>query len=939
MIKKIWLLILVVTLSSAAFSAVVYNEWRGTTSEWNSPSNWNYGYVPKIVATNGDNIRAGFKGSTYTWPIITSTTNPIAEAYNISLGGSTGGMVTINGGELKVGQYLFMGVSATENGTLNVNGGTITTGNLTPANAHLMIGQAGSGTVNMTGGTINLTSNGANGQLRIAYASGSSGKLNLNGGIIYADSLLMNYAAVGALDIGGGSLVLNGDVRTAINTLVTSKKIIAYNDNGTVQVDYDTLNPGKTTIRGYLANPKAANPSPANASNGIAISSTLSWSAGTGAVSHNVYFGTASPGDLQGNQAETSFDLGTLEYGKTYYWRIDEVNSLGTITTGDVWNFSTITGQATNPNPGDGANNIGLNPTLSWTAGPLAESHNVYFGTSSPGTLQGNQTATTFNPETLTANTTYYWRVDEVVGSDVITGNVWSFTTAASKAINPTPANNAVNVPLGATLAWTAGGGAVSHDVYFGTTSPGTFKGNQTGTTYAPGLLAANTTYYWRIDEKDSLNNTTTGDVWSFTTGSPAAVYPYITFKGSPKNSICINWWNPTIAGDSSVDYGTTSSYGSVATNSAVTNFHSVELTGLTPGTTYHYRIRSSDGTLGADNTFTTEAENVTSFTFAVIGDPRGIALPSDSTTYHTRHKQLCDWLAEQNVPFVIETGDLVWEGAILTSDPQTKINVESYWTEFFKAEQNLIKKSAFMNSMGNHEVQPGGRDYIYYYDLFEDTYPTNGTAGNRGRVYSFDYGNAHFICLSSYQISLPTQATWLEQDLIAARANPNIKWIFAFMHAPMYTTSGHAGRTDEIDAWQPLFDQHQVDIVFSGHNHLYERFKPLRGGQVVEEGKGVGTLYITHGIGGAEFNNGGDDPKLVCWYGTSNLNKTIGLLITINGDNLTGQAIPNLTGVPVDTFYIAAPFIDGDYNKDGIVDTKDLGILSLDWLGTGIWP
>jgi hypothetical protein len=55
--------------------------------------------------------------------------------------------------------------------------------------------------------------------------------------------------------------------------------------------------------------------------------------------------------------------------------------------------------------------------------------------------------------------------------------------------------------------------------VYFGTTSPGTFQGNQPGTTFDAGTMAENTTYYWRIDEKNA-GGITTGDVWSFTTGS-----------------------------------------------------------------------------------------------------------------------------------------------------------------------------------------------------------------------------------------------------------------------------------------------------------------------------------------------------------------------------------------------------------------------------------
>jgi hypothetical protein len=491
-------------------------------------------------------------------------------------------------------------------------------------------------------------------------------------------------------------------------------------------------------------------------------------------------------------------------------------------------------------------------------------------------------------------------------------------------------------MPLNTTLSWTAGAGAVSHDVYFGTISPGAFQGNQPSTTFDPGILDANTTYYWRIDEKDN-GSTVTGDVWNFTTGAPPEVHPYLTWRNDPNNSIVVNWWNPIATGDSSVDYGLTGSYGSTEYVADVTNFHCVELTGLTPATTYHYRIRSSDGTVGSDNTFTTSGVDVTSFSFAVFGDVRGIGLPADSTMYHTRHKALCDWVAVQDFNFVLTTGDTVWEGGILYADPQTKIDIESYFIEFFRAEQNLSKSKVIMATMGNHEVQPGGRDYYYYYDMYEGAFPTNGTASNRGRVYSFDYGNAHFVCLSSYQINLGTQATWLAADLAAASANPDIKWIFAFMHAPMYTTSGHAGRTDEIAAWGPLFDQYGVDIVFAGHNHVYERSHSIKAGAVVDDNEG--TVYVTSGLGGAEFNNGSEDPLFVCWFGAANLNKTLAACVTINGSELTVQAIPNQTGEVLDSFVLRPPFLDGDFDESGTVDMNDVGILRERWLDTGMWP
>lgn len=91
--------------------------------------------------------------------------------------------------------------------------------------------------------------------------------------------------------------------------------------------------------------------------------------------------------------------------------------------------------------------------------------------------------------------------------------------SAPGVASGPNPANGATGVITTATLSWTAGSGATSHNVYFGTSNTPASKGSQTGTTYAPGTLTANTTYYWRIDEVNSVG-TTTGTVWSFTTGS-----------------------------------------------------------------------------------------------------------------------------------------------------------------------------------------------------------------------------------------------------------------------------------------------------------------------------------------------------------------------------------------------------------------------------------
>jgi hypothetical protein len=84
----------------------------------------------------------------------------------------------------------------------------------------------------------------------------------------------------------------------------------------------------------------AGNPFPSQGALRVQQDVQLSWTAGGGATSQNVYFGAGSPGDFRVNQPETSFDPGLLEPLTTYYWRIDEVNEIGT-RTGTVWSFTT----------------------------------------------------------------------------------------------------------------------------------------------------------------------------------------------------------------------------------------------------------------------------------------------------------------------------------------------------------------------------------------------------------------------------------------------------------------------------------------------------------------------------------------------------------------------------------------------------------------------
>jgi hypothetical protein len=171
---------------------------------------------------------------------------------------------------------------------------------------------------------------------------------------------------------------------------------------------------------------QATNPNPADTATGLDPNADLSWIPGYGTTSHDVYFGTGNPPPFVGNQTAATFDPGTMTLGTTYYWHINEVGPYCTIT-GTTWSFKTISLEATNPNPADGATDVSLYVDLSWTPGYSTMSHDVYFGTSNPPPFVCNQTFAIFEPGTMADNTTYYWRIDEIGTYGTITGSVWSF--------------------------------------------------------------------------------------------------------------------------------------------------------------------------------------------------------------------------------------------------------------------------------------------------------------------------------------------------------------------------------------------------------------------------------------------------------------------------------------------------------------------------------
>jgi hypothetical protein len=187
---------------------------------------------------------------------------------------------------------------------------------------------------------------------------------------------------------------------------------------------------------------QARDPNPADGEEGVP-EAILIWTPGATAVSNQVYFGT-NPDDLP-LVSETDFAVywhaEGVEPGTRYYWRIDGVDADGAVITGELWSFVSLSEIAWGPSPSDGATDVLINKQLSWKPGhsQFPIKHHLYFGTNETevtdgtgDTDKGIMEETTYEPGTLSAETIYYFRVDEIdIFDEVRPGDVWSFETVA----------------------------------------------------------------------------------------------------------------------------------------------------------------------------------------------------------------------------------------------------------------------------------------------------------------------------------------------------------------------------------------------------------------------------------------------------------------------------------------------------------------------------
>ncbi len=431
----------------------------------------------------------------------------------------------------------------------------------------------------------------------------------------------------------------------------------------------------------------------------------------------------------------------------------------------------------------------------------------------------------------------------------------------------------------------------------------------------------------------------------------------YLQMLGT--NSITIRW-QTDIASNSKVDFGTTMSYGTSASNATNTTEHEVQLTGLTANTKYFYRIGTSttfiQGT--ASNFFKTGiASNATNFTVWATGDygvssggfPDQIAVRNAYQTY----------VGATPADFWLWLGDNAYNSGTATEFTSNVFNVHA----------DLLKSLPFFPSLGNHDYANVGYlptnpsstasgTNFEYFSAF--TMPTSaelgGVVSGTEKYYSYNYGNAHFVVLDSYG-SLNNLGSamynWVQSDL---QANTK-KWIVCYFHHPPYTKGTHDSDSEVelIDIRQnitPLLESFNVDLVLSGHSHVYERSYFLRGHTGLENSLvssmilnntlgnvspyykkyatgGVGTVYVVCGNSG----QGGIVGVAGSWPHDAMIkhdNSTRGsMLMTFAANDLSVKFL-DINGVVQDDFKI----VKEDCPTVGGIQSQ----LSGDWTNTLTW-
>lgn len=238
---------------------------------------------------------------------------------------------------------------------------------------------------------------------------------------------------------------------------------------------------------------------------------------------------------------------------------------------------------------------------------------------------------------------------------------------------------------------------------------------------------------------------------------------------------------------------------------------------------------------------------------FVVLGDTQGNSNRNDVNPYVFEYIVERINQLEPRPMFVLVLGDLTQDGG---EDLET-------WLETMEPlRRNGI---AIFPVVGNHDVGNGEGGSLEKQLLWQELFdlPLNGPAGYEELVYSFEMGNIHVSVLDSYYDNGDAlvmdeideaQLRWLEEDL----AHTEQKYKFVATHSPAYPVNGFRGacldkNINKRDAFWSILDKNDVDISFSGHEHLYARKKI---GSNINPNWQNEILQIISGGGGGTLHN-----------------------------------------------------------------------------------
>jgi hypothetical protein len=356
----------------------------------------------------------------------------------------------------------------------------------------------------------------------------------------------------------------------------------------------------------------------------ISTSPTLTWNASIGAATYRLQVSTSNL------FATTLFDdstitgtsqiMASLTTGTTYYWRVNAKNVAGT-SAYSARSFTVIApGTPTLVAPVDSAVNVSTSPTLIWNAVSGANSYRLQVSTSNTfaTTVYDDSTRTSTSQliSGLNVATTYYWRVNSKISSGTSAySTVWRFTTIAPPAapVLIAPLDAAQNQPTSLTLSWNASVGASTYRLQISTSSLFTSTiyndSTITGTSQPITGLLVGTTYYWRVNAKNTAG-TSAYSTRNFTTIVAALQAPLLAAPADADTVITtsptLSWNASTGAATYRLQVDTSSSFTNPVYNDSTIAGISQPMTGLVNGKTYYWRVnaKNSGGTSAYSTTW-----------------------------------------------------------------------------------------------------------------------------------------------------------------------------------------------------------------------------------------------------------------------------------------------------------------------------------------------